>query len=122
LSWQQKRASPLIFTASFATWEQQQQLNRHTGLVGAGLVGFIGLVGSVRLINLINFDSLISLVGINGGVGFIGIGDFIGLLISHLISLVDFIGLNGPSALWVSLAVMALPASLALLASLALSI
>jgi hypothetical protein len=108
-----------IFTVSMATWEQQQQLYGHTGLVGTSLVRFVGLIDSVGLVDLINFDGLIGLVVINGCVGIIGIVDIVGLLIGPLIGLVDFIGLNVSSASWASSTAMALPASLALLASLA---
>jgi hypothetical protein len=73
-------------------WEQQQQCNEHTGLVGTGLVdlinGHIGLVGtglvvlislvdSVSLIELIVFDSLIGLVGV---IGCKGLNGFVGCI------------------------------------------
>jgi hypothetical protein len=60
-------------------WEQQQQLDKHNGLIGFNLIGHSGLA------RLTGFDSLISLV------------NFIGL--SVLIRLVGFIGCNGLTGL-----------------------
>jgi hypothetical protein len=83
-------------------WEQQQQLNGHTNLVGVGLIIHICLVGCTEFINLdgligrighndlIGILSLVGLVGIVGLIGCIGLAGLIGL-----VGLIDHIGRNG---------------------------
>jgi hypothetical protein len=83
-------------------WEQQRQLNRHTNLVGVGLIvhislvgctEFIGLDGLIGCIGCNDLIGIVSLVGLVGIVGLIGCNGLVGLI--GLVDLIDHIGCNG---------------------------